>query len=288
MFDMGSWMDLCSKKWRTVHGCLTGRGAGQYRALHSTFFQTEGGYTIHRNHHLESCDVSVCISLYNYADYIRTAVESVMKNKGPLIEIVIVKDCSTDDSLSIAMSFLQTIHQVTVIDKHANTGLANTRNIALRHCVGDKVFILDADNQIRKNCLARHLDMLRSHPSMVACYGVIECYDESGAFVRNISNKDFDYALLKKGNYIDAMAMFDRRTLIELGGYDTKITKVGMGWEDFELWLRIGSLGLHVGHIRQPMSTYRVKKDSMLEHTNRFHYHALKEYLNRKYDAHIQ
>ena len=250
--------------------------------------QTGRDYTIYRNHRLKYCDVSVCISLYNYGRYIRTAVESVMRNQGPSVEIVIVNDGSTDDSLSIAESFLKSSHHVTLIDKHTNTGLVDTRNIGLKHCVGEKVFILDADNQIYEDCLSSHLNLLRSHPTMVACYAIIECFDESGCFVRNVSNKAFDYEALKKENYIDAMAMFDRRRLIEMGSYDSKISEVGIGWEDFELWLRIGSLGLEVGFIDQILSRYLAKTDSMVEQTNRFHVPSLKEYLNRKYDADIQ
>ena len=245
-------------------------------------------YSIYRNHSLKACDISVCISLYNYGQYIRTAVESVMRNQGPTVEIVIVNDCSTDDSLSVAKAFLQSSHNVTLIDKHSNTGLVDTRNIGIKNSVGEKVFMLDADNQIYENCLSSHFHMLKSHPNMVACYAIIECFDASGEFVRNFSNRAFDFQALKKGNYIDAMAMFDRMRLIELGSYDVKMTKVGMGWEDYELWLRIGSRGLEVGFIEQTLSRYLVKTDSMIEQTNRLHAHALKKYLNRRYDADIQ
>jgi glycosyltransferase involved in cell wall biosynthesis len=250
--------------------------------------QTGREYAIYRNHSLNICDVSVCISLYNYGRYISTAVESFMRNQGPSVEIVIVNDGSTDDSLSIAKSFLKSGHDVTLIDKHANTGLVDTRNTGLKHCVGEKVFILDADNQIYHDCLSSHLQMFEAHPNMAACYAGIECFDEEGGFVRQVSNRAFDYTALKKANYIDAMAMFDRRTLLRLDGYDTEMAKVGIGWEDYELWLRIGSLGLEVGYIEQTLSRYLVKSDSMVEQTNRFHVHALKEYLNRKYDADIQ
>ena len=244
-------------------------------------------YRIHRNHRLKTCDISVMISLYNYGRYIQTAVESVIRNPGPVVEIVIVNDASTDDSFSIAQQFLQSNHHITLIDKHRNTGLVDTRNIGLRHCVGNKVFILDADNWIYDDCLSAHLEMMNANPSLVACFGVIECFDESGGFVRHVSNKPFDFETLKHGNYIDAMAMFDRKKLISIGGYDRGIAKVGIGWEDYELWLRIGSLGLEVGFIDRPLSRYLVKPDSMLAQTDRFHVDALMKYLNNKYDAHI-
>lgn len=258
-----------------------------FRSNQLTIWLSNRHYQVYRNHRLKTCDVSVCISLYNYGQYITTAVESVMKNRGLQVEIVIVNDASTDDSLVIARNFLESDHPVTLIDKHTNTGLVDTRNIGLRHCVGEKVFILDADNWIYEDCLGAHFNLMKHHPSLVACYAVIECFDESGALVRHVSHKPFDFESLKHGNYIDAMAMFDRRTLIRIGKYDREISKVGLGWEDYELWLRIGSLGLDVGFIDRPLSRYLIKQDSMLAQTDKYHLPELMKYLKKKYDAYF-
>lgn len=255
---------------------------------HVKSYSARCDYTVYRNHALKACEVSVCISLYNYERYIDTAVESVMRNKGLTVEIVIVNDCSTDDSLAKAMGYLESNHHVTVIDKHSNTGLVDTRNLGLIHCAGEKVFILDADNSIYEDCLMQHFSMLQSNPGMMACYAVIECYDESDRFVRNVSDRPFDYSSLRFRNYIDAMAMFDRRRLIEIGSYDSRMAEIGIGWEDHELWLRIGSMGLEVGFIDKRLSRYLIKPDSMISQTIRLHAEALNNYLNTKFDANIQ
>lgn len=277
-----------SKYVRRSRFGLFSRLARLFGRSHEKSFSSREDYTVYRNHDLKACEVSVCISLYNYDHYIDTAVESVMRNKGLTVEIVIVNDCSTDDSLAKAMGYLRSSHPVTVIDKHVNTGLIDTRNLGLMHCVGDKVFILDADNSIHDDCLSEHFKMLQSNPGMAACYAVVECFDESGRLVRKVSDRPFEYQALKSGNYIDAMAMFDRRILIDIGCYDSKMTEVGIGWEDYELWMRIGSLGFSVGYIDKPLSRYLVKSDSMLSITDSVYVGELKKYLNKKYDAHIQ
>src|SRR5205823_7265198 len=52
-----------------------------------------------------------------------------------------------------------------------------------------------------------------------------------------LSYFDWDPQMLVERPYIDAMALFDRRQLIEIGGYDTQLYKFGwFGWEDYELW----------------------------------------------------
>lgn len=247
-------------------------------------------YSITKNHDINNVDVSVIISLYNYQDYIMKAVESVLMDEDkPLTEIVIVNDSSTDDSLSVVQSLLQSDQPITIINKFENTGLVDTRNLGILHCKGDYVFILDADNTINPGCLREHYRFLESNPDHIACYAIIECVDENNSFVRHASHMEFDFEELKKVNYIDAMAMFNKQELIDIGLYDTELIKVGIGWEDYELWLRIGNLNKKVGFIQSHLSNYLVKNGSMLflthEESNK---KKLVEYLNTKYGADIQ
>ena len=52
-----------------------------------------------------------------------------------------------------------------------------------------------------------------------------------------LSYFDWDLQMLVEFPYIDAMVLFDRRQLIEIGGYDTELYKFGwFGWEDYDLW----------------------------------------------------
>ena len=85
------------------------------------------------------------------------------------------------------------------------------------------------------------------------------------------------------------MAMFNKKELIDVGGYDTNLSKFGVGWEDFELWLRLGYLNKKVGFINKSLSRYLVKEDSMLSETNKdSNKRNLIYYLNNKYNANIQ
>ena len=247
-------------------------------------------YSLIKNHKIKRFDVSVIISLHNYQDYIKSAVGSVMMDETkPLTEIVIVNDCSTDESLTISKSLLNTNHNITLINKLINTGLVETRNIGISNSSGDYVFILDSDNQIYENCLIEHFNFLKQNTDFIACYSTIKCFNKEGNLIREVSNDVFNFEKLKNSNYIDAMAMFDKKKIIEIGLYDNEIKKYGIGWEDYELWLRIGSLGEKVGFINKTLSRYLVKEDSMLSETNEeSNKKNLIYYLNNKYNANIQ
>lgn len=247
-------------------------------------------YSILKNHNIEKFEVSVIISIFNYSDYIKIAIESVISDETkPLTEIVIVDDCSTDNSLDIVKSYLDFDSHITIIAKSENSGLVETRNLGILNSSGDYVFILDADNQINKNCLIDHFNFLKANTKFIACYAKIECFDESDVLVREMSNIEFSYEMLKYGNYIDAMSMFDKKKLIDIGLYDTNLKNFGVGWEDYELWLRIASIGGKVGFIDKTLSKYLVKNGSMLSITNQQdNKNNLIVYLNNKYNANIQ
>lgn len=243
-------------------------------------------YEVCKNHNLKSCKISVIITLYNYELYIKNCIESVMRNNIDGLEILIVNDNSTDKSLEIAKTFLSSDKNITIIDKKINLGLIHSRNLGIDLCVGDYVFILDADNEIYPNCLEEHLIRFDEN-KIISCYGIVECFDEYSNFIKQMSDKNFDFEKLKNGNYIDAMAMFDKGKLIEIGKYDFELMKYGIGWEDFELWLRIGSLNLNVDFVNKPLSKYLIKKNSMVNSTNNLYGKSLKDYLNQKYVANI-
>lgn len=244
-------------------------------------------FEIIKNHNKKNVNISVIITLYNYERYICKAIDSVLKNKFKNLEIVVVNDCSKDNSYQKVLPYLSKKCNLTLIDKFKNSGLIDSRNLGIDICVGDYIFILDADNYLYDDCLEKHFYEIKKNDA-IACYGIIDCFDEENNLVRHVSNMNFNYEKLKLGNYIDAMAMFHKEKLIKIGKYDANLQKVGIGWEDFELWLRIGSLGYKVNFINQPLSRYLIKKESMLINTEKKHKINLANYLNNKYNAFIK
>ena len=94
--------------------------------------------------------------------------------------------------------------------------------------------------------------------------------------------------MLVERPYIDAMALFDREKLIELGGYDTELYKFGwFGWEDYDLWLRIANAKLRVSFIPNVLCLYRHHEKSMSNATNLFEL-ELGGHLFEKYRCLIQ
>ena len=230
--------------------------------------------------------VSVIIPNYNYSQYLEECLNSVIESDfdDRRIEIIVIDDASTDNSISIINSIKKRsrIH-IKLIRNPVNYGLSRSRNTGIINSKGSYCFLLDSDNYIGKDCIKKHFDFLKANHDYIACYAPIQkFYNDTKEFGAVISNEAFDIFKLSSGNYIDAMAMFRRRSLLKIGLYDTKMPQYG--WEDWELWLRIGNQNRKVHFLGGvPLSYYRIHSESMLHKVTDPNSHLLKSYLKLKY-----
>ena len=206
---------------------------------------------IHDNGAYGTCqkpEISVLITLYNYAAFIEECVASVEKAAAKLscaCEIIIVNDASTDHSLAQALKCQQRFDlPIRVVDKKLNTGLADARNIAVELSRGPYVFILDADNLVYPAALEQ-LHAAITQGDYAAAYGLLCRFEGTTSNgVGLLSYFDWDPEVLVQFPYIDAMAMFRREVLQEGPGYDHQLSQIGwFGWEDYDMWLRFAHEG---------------------------------------------
>ena len=213
------------------------------------------------NNSSDSVLVSVIIPNYNYAHYLGQCLQSVINSdfESDKMEVIIVDDASTDESVNVIEEIMKgSPFPVRLIKNETNLGLISSRNRGIAYARGEFLFFLDSDNYIRKDCLKIHVATLRQNHEAMACYAPIQNFlHETGENCGLRSNQPFDYLKLLEAPYIDAMAMFRRFELIKAGMYDNMMPPYG--WEDYELWLRVGKMGGTVAFIPgEPLSFYRV------------------------------
>jgi GT2 family glycosyltransferase len=220
--------------------------------------------------------ISVIVTLYNYGAYIRHCLKSLEDSHTAAIpggiEVVIVNDASTDDSLKQAIAIQRNSrHPFRIIDKQLNTGLADARNIGLQLARAPYVFIMDADNLVFPRALEQlHASIVQNRSAAV--YSMLGRF-QSGQNDREglLSYFDWDPQMLVEFPYIDATALFDREQLIKIGGYDNELYKLGwFGWEDYDLWLRIAQAELGVSFLPNVLCLYRHHDRAMSNTTNLF------------------
>ena len=125
--------------------------------------------------------VSVCIPAYNNADTIRATIESVMSSDYEDIEIIVVDDCSVDDTYVEACGIADP--RISVYRNEKNLGMAGNWNRCLSLCHGEYVRLLCADDRIDPDLIGREVAVLDSEPSVVMVSSDTAFIDESGRVV---------------------------------------------------------------------------------------------------------
>lgn len=215
----------------------------------------------------EAPRVSVVITVYNYAQVVASAIDSVAVSDFTDYELVIVDDASTDGSGDAIRGALARAPWVRckLVTRAQNEGLARARNLGAEIAEGELVFVLDADNTIYPHALGRLVEALDDRPDAKFAYGIIEQFGAEGASSL-MSYLGWDARRLRYGNFVDAMAMIRRSVLLDVGGYVTDPRLYG--WEDFALWCTFADrewVGVRVPEI---VARYRVALHSMISVTN--------------------
>jgi glycosyltransferase involved in cell wall biosynthesis len=219
--------------------------------------------------------ISVIITLYNYEQFIEGCAEAVDRAAAQLsapIEIVIIDDASSDGSLAKARKVQMGINRpVRIVQKYLNTGLADARNVGTQIARAPYVFMMDADNLITPPALRLLFEEIE-RGQHAAAYSLLCRFRGSPENALGLlSYYDWDPEILVQAPYIDAMALFRRATLLELGGYDYALSQIGwFGWEDYEMWLRFAAHRFSVGFVPNILCFYRHHEKSMSNTTNLF------------------
>jgi len=211
-------------------------------------------------------EVSVVVSLYNYADVVVETLRSIADSENVEFELIVVEDHATDSSREVVRAFIDEHPNVPMVlmAKDANEGLAAARNTGFEAARAPFVMVMDADNSIYPSCLRKLADALAEHPDVDAVYAILEDFGDQ----RNIrSALAWDVDRLCRANYIDAQAMFRRVAWERLGGYRADDDHV-YGWEDWDLWLRLAATGGRAKLVTQILGRYRVHQGSMIALTN--------------------
>jgi glycosyltransferase involved in cell wall biosynthesis len=112
--------------------------------------------------------VSVIIPVHNSASFLGETIKTVLSQTFHEIEIIVVDDGSTDDSVAVARRFEQ---QGVKVLSQANAGAAMARNTGLLHASGDYIQFLDAGDLLSPNKIEKQVDALQGKPNKLAvCY----------------------------------------------------------------------------------------------------------------------
>ena len=113
--------------------------------------------------------VSVIIPVYNVAPYVERCLTSVFQQTYGDIEIIIVDDCATDNSMEIVhkvVTVYSGLFTIQIIRHACNQGLSEARNTGIKSAKGDYLYFLDSDDAITADCIHLLVAPLSEYPNL--------------------------------------------------------------------------------------------------------------------------
>ena len=205
--------------------------------------------------------VSVIIPNYNYARYVCEAIDSVLTQTYPNIEIIVVDDGSKDESKEILQSYGGKIK--TILQQ--NQGVSAARNNGLTESKGEFIAFLDADDVWLPQKIEKQIERFLSDDLLGLVHVGVEDIDADGKHLSNhldglegdISHEFllFNRAVVLGGG---SGIIIRRQILEEIGGFDTRLSTSA----DWDVFHQVSSRS-KVGFIAEVLLKYRIHGSNM-------------------------
>lgn len=202
--------------------------------------------------------VSIVMPAYNASGTLAHSIESVISQKYPNWELLLINDASTDATLEISEFFSAKDSRIKVISNKTNQGVARSRNLALEAHSGDFVAFLDSDDLWMDSKLSIQVNSLASESNF--SYMPYSLIDSSGKLIRNYKPPiSVSYKSMLFGNALGTLTVMLRSEYLGSSRFPIR------GHEDYALWLSLLSKGgnaIRVGG-NESYAQYRIHPSSL-------------------------
>ena len=205
--------------------------------------------------------ISVIIPNYNYAQYVGLAIESVLGQSYQNVELIVVNNGSTDNSLDVLRNFGKNI---ILIDQF-NLGQSGARNSGLLHATGDYIAFLDADDVWQPTKLEKQIQLLNESTQLIYC-GIAPFKEGNSSSIPIVlptySGDCTRFFIDDPGVSIvlsgESTALFTRKLLDKVGTFDTALNSTA-GWDFFRRCSRVTNFDF----VNEPLVNYRLHATNM-------------------------
>ena len=217
--------------------------------------------------------VSVCIPTYNNEDMIGKTLQSILNQTYKNIEIIIVDDCSTDNTMGVVSSIDD--NRIILYRNDVNLGMSGNWNRCVSLASGNYIKFICADDILEEDCLEKEIMSFLQNDQIVMTINDSKLINEDGEKVGLFprwpkkgvvdGSKVAHWSLIVNNFFGMPSAVMFRKDIFEkVGGFDPHYYYI----LDFDLWIRIAGEGLvHV--LPYALNHFRLRNDSNTGHVFR-------------------
>lgn len=201
--------------------------------------------------------VSVIMACHNSSAYLDEAVSSVLVQTLGDLELILIDDCSTDNTLEIAKCYQVQDNRVSVLSLPVNSGPATARNAGIRTARGEWLGILDSDDVAMRSRFEEQMKLADSDKGLVMIGSSSISIDKRGHVIKEHKYPTNHQDLVKRLSSMRAFpphsSMLYRKDVIQkLAAYNPRYVPS----EDADLWFRLSEIG-KVSSVDKPLVRIR-------------------------------
>lgn len=207
---------------------------------------------------IEDKKVSIVLPVYNGAAHIVKSIDSIIAQTYQNWELIIVNDCSTDNTFEICNGYVAKDSRIKLISNPVNLKLPNSLNVGFDHATGDFFTWTSDDNMYRPNAIEVLVKTLNNNPDFVMVYSDYTNIDGNGNVIGKALMSEPQFIVT--GNVCGACFLYTSEVAKYVGRYDANLFLA----EDYDYWMRIYRYG-KVKHITDDLYLYRRHVGSLTE-----------------------
>jgi glycosyltransferase involved in cell wall biosynthesis len=205
--------------------------------------------------------ISIIVPIYNSRKYIGRCIDSLINQTYEDIEIILVDDCSTDNSIEIAQEYAAIDKRIKIIKNDKNEGLSFSRNNGMRNSTAPYIMFCDSDDEYKLDMCEKMFNAIKTGADCAVCAAEVVCFDDfSDKNEANSSYFDMDKSemfLVSKDLISQTQVMpwnkIYRRSIIEK--YNV-VFPIGLYYEDNSFWFAYGLLCKKIFFIKEKLYIY--------------------------------
>lgn len=221
--------------------------------------------------------ISIIVPVFNGEKFLSRAIDSVLNQKTQYeYEILIVNDCSTDNTQMIIDNYTMLNKNIKSLKNEENIGVNESRNKAIMESEGELIAFLDADDVWYENKIEKQVEVFKKYKNISLCFSDFSIYNEDDKYIcdnfqywkffKMTINKRKDVQVRKdifssiiKENVIGTSCVMVRKDKL----LKTDMFRSELGYsQDWDLWLKL-AVNNTFAFINEPLMKYYMMSDSI-------------------------
>ncbi len=206
-------------------------------------------------------NISVLMPAYNADKYIGTAIQSILNQTYKSFELIIIDDCSSDNTWNIIQKFCKNDKRIIAYKNNSNINISKSLNIGLGFAKGKYIIRMDADDLSYPDRIEKQYMFMEKNPNIILSGSAMEVCDSELKTIAikkfYLTDKEIRKNLLRCCPFSHPSIIFRTEIAKKAGEYNININTA----QDYEFYFRMGLYG-QFANIAEPLIKYRLNIDS--------------------------